>query len=232
MNRRQQNKAQAFLRSDEFAGTRLADFTHQPPEKVDLKFASARARLAAAITTLGGKQAIQAGGTFGEETEKQRALREELEDELEDINASADSIASETGNPSLMERFRMPDGNGDSRLIAKARAFATAIRELSLNDEFEAHGHTADTAADLEEMAAALEGSEGEQGAALGKRAGATASIPETLRTGTAAIKTLNAIFRRVYKKNAEVLAAWETARHIQRAPRAVKTVDTPAKSA
>jgi hypothetical protein len=129
-----------------------------------------------------------------------------------------------------MERFRMPNGNGDARLIAKARSFATAIRELSLNDEFEGHGHGADTAADLDALANALEGSEGAQGAALGKRAGATASIPQTLRTGTAAIKTLNAIFRRVYKKNAEVLAAWETARHVQRAPRAVKTADSVVK--
>lgn len=230
MNRRQQNKAQAFLRSSEFADTRLADFTHQPPTKVDLKFASACSRLNASITTLGGKQAIQAGGSYGEETENQRALREELEDELEDINASADSIASETGNPALMERFRMPDGNGDTRLIAKARAFAIAIRELSLNDEFEGHGHGADAATDLEELAKSLEDSEGVQGTTLGKRTGATATIPETLRTGTAAIKTLNAIFRRVYKKNAEVLAAWETARHVQRAPRAVKTAAAVAK--
>lgn len=220
MNRRQQNQAQAFLRSSEFAATLLADFTHQPPTKVDAKFASARARLIAAIDVLGGKQAIQAGGSFSEETEKQRQLREELEDELEDINASADSIAAETGNPSLMERFRMPDGNSDSRLIAKARAFATAIRELALNDEFEAHGHTADTAAHLEQMAATLEGSEGEQGTALGKRVGATASIPDTIRTGTAAIKTLHAIVRRVYKRDPEVLAAWETAHHVQRNPR------------
>lgn len=119
MNRRQQNQAQAFLRSSEFAATLLADFTHEPPTKVDVKLNSARARLIAAIEILGGKQAIQAGGSFSEETEKQRKHREELEDELEDINASADSIAAEIWNPSLMERFRMPDGNSDSRLIAK-----------------------------------------------------------------------------------------------------------------
>jgi hypothetical protein len=194
---------------------------------VDVKFASARTRLATAIKLLGGKQAIQAGGNYGEETEKQRALREELEDELEDINASADSIASETGNPALMERFRMPSANSDNRLIAKARAFATAIRELSLNDELEAHGHSADSAAELEQMATDLEGSEGQQGTALGKRAGATATIPETIRSGTAAIKTLQAIFRRVYKKNAAVLAAWDSASHVQRTPRAQKNNDT-----
>jgi hypothetical protein len=223
MNRRQLNKAQAFLRAEEYTATLLADFTHAPPTKVDVKFASARTRLASAIADLGGKQAIQASGEYAEETEKQRALREDLEEELEDVNASAASIAAETGNPALMERFRMPVGNSDARLIAKARAFAKAIRELALNDEFEAHGHGADTAADLETLATALEGSEGDQGTALSERVGATASIPETIRTGTAALKTLHAIIRRIYKKNAAVLAAWDTASHVQRTPRTPK---------
>ncbi len=223
MNRRQQNKAQAFLRAEEYTETLLADFTHQPPTKVDVKFTSARTRLATAIETLGGKQAIQAGGDYGEQTEKQRALREDIEDELEDINATADAIAAETANPSIMERFRLQSSRSDVRLIAKARAFAKAIRELSLNDEFESHGHGADTATDLETMADELEGSEGKQGAALGERVGATATIPQTIRDGTAAVKTLRAIIRRVYKKNAAVLAAWETASHVQRSPRAVK---------
>lgn len=220
MNRRQQNKAQAFLRANEFAQTLLVDFTHQPPTPVDEKFASARIRLDAAITALGGKQSIQAGGSYAEETEKQRQLRIELEDELADVNATAQAISKETANPAILERFRLSGSNGLARLIAKARAFATAIRELSLNDEFAAHGHPADTAADLEQLAQALESSEGDQGTALSERAGATASIPQAIRNGTAAIKTLDAIINRVYKKNTAVLAAWDAASHVQRSPR------------
>lgn len=82
MNRRQQTEAQALLRSNEYAATRVSDFTHQPHTKVDLKFASARERLTKVIATLGGKQAIQTGGSYGEETEHQRILRSELEEEL------------------------------------------------------------------------------------------------------------------------------------------------------
>jgi hypothetical protein len=226
MKKRQQNEAIALLHASEFATDHLADFNHEPLTKVDVKYASARTRLTAAVTALGGKHAIQTGGAFSGETERQHMLREDLHDELEDVRATADSISSETANPALMERFRMPDGKADSRLAAKARAFATAIREFSLNDEFEAHGHGPDTAAELEDLADELDGSEGGQSAALGEQAGATASIPEALRNGKAAIKTLHAIVRRVYKNNPAVLAAWEVARHIQRTPRPEK--ETP----
>lgn len=228
MNKRQRPEAQSLLRASDYAATILPDFTHQPPSKVDLKFASARERLTAAIAALGGKQAIQAGGAFNEETERQAILREELEEELRDVNLTAAAIAEETGNPALMERFRMPHGQSDSDLAASTRAIATAIRELELNDEFEAHGHPADSAADLEEMAAEFVLSEGSQGTALGTRAGATAAIPAALRSGKAAVKTLNAIFRRVYKGNIEVLTAWKTASHVQREARTAPTPPAP----
>ena len=188
-----------------------------------------RLRLTTAITDLGGKQAIQAGGAFGQQTEVQGILRDELEEELRDINLTAASIAEETANPALMERFRMPHGQSDNDLAASTRAIAAAIRELALNDEFEAYGHPPDTASDLEALADEFTGSEGEQGATLGNRAGATAAIPVAVRSGKGAIKTLNAIFRRVYKGNIEVLTAWRTASHVQRDARSAAPVIPPA---
>lgn len=229
MNKRQHPVAQALVHVSDFATTRLPDFTHQPPTKVDAKFTSARGRLTAAIELLGGKQAIQAGGSYHEETENQSILRDELEEELRDINSTASSIAEETENPALMARFRMPHGQSDEDLAASARAIAAAIRELELNDEFEAHGHPQNTAADLEELVAEFASSEGGQGTALGNRAGATAAIPGALRAGKSAMKTLNAIFRRVYKGNIEVLTAWKTASHVQRVPRTPKVQTPPA---
>jgi hypothetical protein len=190
--------------------------------------AQARDRLTRAITDLGGKQAIQAGGTFGEETTRQAVLRGELEEELRDVNTTAAAIAEETANPALMDRFRLPYGASDRDLVASTRAMAAAIRELDLNDEFEAHGHSPDTAADLDQLATDFELKEGEQGVALGDRAGATAAIPTTLRAGRSAVKTLNAIFRRIYKGNHEVLAAWKSASHVQREARPAAPAVTP----
>ncbi len=228
MTRLQQTEAQALLHSNDYTAIRLPDFIHEPLSKVDLKFASARDRLTAAIAELGGKQVIQAGGSFGEETENQRVLRGDLEEELRDINTTAAAIAEETANSALMERFRMPHGGSDGSLAVSARAIAAAIRELGLNDEFESHGHPEDSATDLEAMVDNFVQSEGGQGSALGNRAGATAAIPVALRAGKAAVKTLNAIFRRVYKGNVEILTAWKTASHVQRAPRPAATPTAP----
>ncbi len=227
MNTRQNAAAQAFVRSAEFVTSRLADFTHTPPTKVDLKFASTQVRLQGAVTALGGKAAIQAGGGYGESTEEQRSARQQLEELLSEVNDAADAIADETDNEALMDRFRMPDGRGDEELKSRARGMAAAIRELSLNDEFEAHGFSADTATDLETHASAMDGSEGDQGMALGEQAGATAAIPGHLRTGKSALKTFNVMFRRVYAGQTDILTVWKTASHIERAERRKKK-DTP----
>ncbi len=227
MNTRQNAVAQALVRAQDFATSRQADFTHTPPTKVDVKFAATQVRLQEAITALGGKAAIQAGGGYGESTEEQRSVRQKLEEALSEVNDAADAIADETGNEALMDRFRMPDGRGDEELKSRARGMAAAIRELSLNDEFEAHGFSADTAAALDALAAALTSSEGEQGKALGQQAGATAAIPGHLRTGKSALKTFSVIFRRIYAGQTDLLTAWKTSSHIERAERR-KMQDAP----
>lgn len=136
MNRRQQTAAQALLCANEYAATQLPDFTHQPPTKVDLKVAAARERLTRAITELGGRQAIQAGGTYAEATRCQSILRGDVLDELKDVNTAAAAIAGETSKPALMNRFRMPHGSGTAALIASTRAMAAAIRELDLSIKY------------------------------------------------------------------------------------------------
>lgn len=221
MNTRQNAIAQSLVRADEFLDQRKpADFTHVPPTKVDEKVAFAHGRLKSAITELGGKQAIQSGGGFGESTQSQRTLRADLIEEVRDVVRTAEAISEETGNEAMMDRFRMPGGRGDEELKGRGRGMVEAIRELSLQDEFEAHGHGEDAAGTLEAMVVSFEDSEGDQGVALGDQAGATATIPETLRTGKSAIKTLNAIFHRVYAERLDALTAWRTASHTERPER------------
>ncbi len=115
-----------------------------------------------------------------------------------------------------MDRFRMPTGESDEDLRTKLRAFADAIDELALADEFAALGHEDDTAA-LRQMATDFHESEGEQGTALASQVGATRVIPEILRDGRSAVKTLNAIFSNVFRSDVEKLAAWKSASHLER---------------
>jgi hypothetical protein len=227
MNSRQSAIAQSLVRAQDFALTRKPDFTSDPPNKVGIKFTSACSRLDSAITDLGGKQAIQSGGGFGESTAEQRELRADLMDELRDIVRTADAISEEQNNPAMMDRFRMPSGTSDTDIKSTALGMVQAIRDLSLNDEFEGHAHGVDTAADLEEMVEEFEKSEGAQGTALGHQAGATATIPSTLRRGRSAVKTLDALFHRFYAERPEVLTAWRTASRPERTARR-KSKSTP----
>ena len=238
MNAKQTKEAQMLVQVDEFNDRRLPDFTHNPPTAVDLKFAATRGRLKLAVRELGGKAAIQASRIFNQQTEEKRTLRQDLEDEMRNYNATARSIAEETKNSGLMDRFRMPQGSGDGELKAKARAFAAAIRELSLNDEFAAHGHgDLDDAgqpvapdAVLEAIADDFETGEGVQGNALSTQAGATQAIKAQLRHGKAAVKTLEAIYNNVYKADGEMLGAWKTASHMERTnAKAKAAAPTPA---
>ena len=145
---------------------------------------------------------------------------------MRNYNRTAAAIAEDTKNPALMDRFRMPQGNGDEELKAKARGFARALRDLSLNEAFaglghigeDEEGHALTPDAILEQMAADFQTGAGEQGNALSDQAGATHAIPVHLRRGKGAVKIFDAIYNNVYKGNAEMLGAWKTASHVERA--------------
>ena len=228
MNARQKAKANALLGASEYAATRAIDFTHAPLTKVDVKFASAVAMINTSIEELGGKQSIQSGRAFLQESAEQAMLREELDDYLSDLNFTVATIAEEFENPAIKARFRTADSRGDGQLSATALGMAAAIEELSLNDELESHGYPADTAAHLKALVREFKASEADQGRTLGNQAGATAAIPGVLRKGGTGIKIISSIFRRVYKDNIEVLTAWETASHVERSPKAAAAT-TPA---
>ena len=216
MTRKQQLEAQMFVRVRTWAQGRSADFTHNPSTPVDLKYSGAMSKLGSVVGSLGGTAAIQAGGDFDEESGAQRVLRSEVLDALRNENRTVSAVAEDQETPVIMDRFRMPHSDNDAVLVAKLRAFATAIDELSLADELVGHAN-AETVVSLRAMADGFETSEGEQGDALADRAGATAQIPVHLRSGKGVVKTLNAIFSNLYKENAEFLTGWKTASRIQK---------------
>lgn len=216
MNAKQTEEAKRALRMLTFAKGRVADFTHSPATKVDLKHAETIVKLEKVIADLGGKEAIQNADEFGEQTEEQRGDRGTVEATLRKINTTVAAIAQETKRPSLMDRFRMPHGDGDTELAAKLRSFGTALVELGLLTPLEEHSLVV-TKAGLEQMADDLLGGTGEQGVARAKQAGATAVIPEVLATGREGKKTLDAIYGNFYEGNTEVLAAWKSASHVPR---------------
>jgi len=207
MNAKQTEEGERALRMLVFAEGRAADFTHTPATPVDTKHATTITRLAGVIEDLGGKEAIQQAGEFGEETEQQRGDRGTVEAMLRKINTTVAAIAEETKRPALMDRFRVPHGDGDTELAAKLRSFGTALEELNLLTALAEHSLVV-TKAGLEQMATVLLHGTSEQGTARAKKTGATASIPETLREARGCKKTFDAIYGNFYEENTEVLAA------------------------
>jgi hypothetical protein len=204
-----------FVRAKNWADGRATDFsTAKPP--VLAKFTATGAKLADAVAGLEKKAALQASGSYGEETEGQRVMRADVEETLRDYNRSAAAISEEKKDPSIMDRFRMPTGGSDEDLRTKLRAFADAVEALGLAGDFEALGHD-DPVAELRQTAEDFRGSEGEQGDALAEQVGATKSIPALIREGRAAVKTFNAMFSLFYKGNVGMLAAWKSASHLER---------------
>jgi hypothetical protein len=215
MTKRQRQEMNRFVRAKKWADGRATDFsTAKPP--VLAKYTATGVKLADAVAGLGAKAALQASGSYGEETESQSVLRADVEETLRDYNRSAASISEEKKDPSIMDRFRMPTGGSDEELRTKLNAFADAIEDLGLVAKFEEIGHD-DPAAELRQTAKDFRGSEGEQGDALANQVGATKSIPALIREGRAAVKTFNAMFSLFYKGNVGMLAAWKSASHLER---------------
>jgi hypothetical protein len=216
MNAKQVKEAKRGVAMITYAEARVEDFTHTPAKPVDAKHAATIVKGNTAITGLGGKVAIQQAGEHGEKTEILRGDREEADTMLHKINGTMASVAEEKKQPELMDRFRMPHGNGDNETAAKLTAFANAIDELGLLDELEAHNLIV-TTDDLREMADDLKDDGGDQALARGKKTGATASIPDHLKALRECKKTLDAIYQNTYDGNTEMLTAWRSVSHLPR---------------
>lgn len=217
MTQRQTATATALLHAFDYAESRSADFTHDPPLPVDETFNTTLTRLEGILKDLGVKKTTQKGGNFHQHTGQQAQLRDQLEEDLADAVQTAISISNRGGDSSAMAHFRLPASHSDANLVTTANSMAQGIRQLGLNAAYHAHGWPADAATHLENLAKAFERSEADQGGTLGEKVGATAAIPGLLRQGLDAVHTLTTIFRRLYKTRPEILAAWQSATHIEK---------------
>lgn len=218
--------AQMAVTAQSFAQTLVSDhFNHTPATAVDTKHATTLTKLGAAITGLGGKEAIQKGRDFELATETKGTTRHQIEALIKKANRTAGSIAEESGTPEIMSKFRMPHGRSDDKLKTRATNMADAIGELGLEDEFAGHG-LVDFATTLSDAAANFVVDSGEQGVSLGKQVGATKAIPGFIKTIKAAVKTLDALYHNVFDGDAETLGAWKSASHVEKV--AVRKPRTP----
>jgi hypothetical protein len=149
--------------------------------------------------------------------------RGNLRDDLEAISRTARSIAE--GMPGLDDKFRLPRGAAnDQELVAAARAFATDA--LPMKATFIEYGMPADFLDDLNDDIEAFDAAVSAQEAGRRERVTATAAIDEVIERGMQMARRLDAIVYNVFRDQPSKLAAWKSARHVERAPKRKK--ETP----
>ncbi len=176
------------------------------------------ARFGAVITEIQTKAAEHEGG-IGEarqNTVGRKQARIEVRLDLATINRAARIMG-------LENEFPMPPEGNDKELLNAARAFAR--NALPLKEQFIAHELPEDFLEDLAADTAAFEAAIAKQSETVGNHVAAGEVLDDLFDEGTELQRDLDGFMRNKFANNAEVLAEWTRASHVERPPRRKKTV-------
>jgi hypothetical protein len=178
--------------------------------------------ISSGMALLDANVAAQVAGdnTAREGTEQKALAQEELLDLLMMFRRTARSMDDQI--PGVHAKFRVPPKLSAAELLGVAETFATEA--LPLKTEFIAYGMPATFLEDLNEQIAELREALTIQTAGTRTRVTSTASIDEILTKAFTALRRVDPIVRNILRDQPAKLAAWESARHLERAPRRKKT--------
>ena len=219
MNDAQRLRLEMLQRADGFLEGHSGDFAAS--SKGAALITQVHDQVSAAQNFATQQQSGSSGGQSGTATKTAAYLA--LQDDIDAIARTARAMSDET--PGIEVKFRRPRSNGDEALKTAARAFLADATPLKNN--FIAYEMPADFLEDLQADLDAFEAAEGTQDTSLGTQVEATKALDNAIREGIAAVRKLDAVIRNKYRTNAALLAAWNSASHIERAPHA-KTPTTP----
>jgi hypothetical protein len=146
-------------------------------------------------------------------TTSKAAARKALWQSLDAIRRTARALALDI--PGLDQRFRLPRGNGDRRLLNAARAFALDARESAAM--FVAHGLRPTF---LEDLAARIDGFEcaiANRGQSRVDRICAGVGLRASLESAFLAVRRLDAVVPNLLGDDPAAMASWRKARHVVR---------------
>jgi hypothetical protein len=165
---------------------------------------------------------------YGEKTAQKNVADEALHDLMVTVYRTARSMSRDF--PGAAEKFRLPSKRDGETWLATARGFV--IDAVPFNDEFIRRGMAPDFIDDLKARILAVEQATAGQAQAWAARVTATASLAEAAQMGLKAVRELDPIVRNIYADNEAELAAWESASHVERAPRRAEEEAPPAQPA
>jgi hypothetical protein len=152
-------------------------------------------------------------------TASREDAREHLRDLVEAIVRTARAIGE--NKPAFDDAYRLPRQGSDRDLVD----LALGIAQIAAPDkaDFISHAMPADFLEDLDEAIATLQKTMTDQSKGNAGVKSAGVSIDDTVARGMAFRRQMNAVVRNFYRDNPAVLAEWETAYHIEKAPKKKK---------
>lgn len=223
MDDKERRQFEMLVRVRDFAAENAADFA--PKTLAGKLVAEINAAIEALQQSGAAKSSSQAARREG--AAQKAAAREELREDLAIISRTARAMAIDA--PGLEQKFRMPRGNGDQELLNAARAFAADAAALAAG--FVEYGLPDDFIADLNQDIRAFEAVAGTPAQARTSAVAANAEIDDRIEQGTRAARKLDAVVANKYRANPAKLAAWTSASHTERAPRATEKSNNPPKT-
>lgn len=202
--------------SDMFGRTLVFNTANAADYATIAEAATQFATVQSAADALDGFFATQTSGDASMAVEQKSVLRAAIRRKIKAYSRTARALKSDI--PGIEKVFSAPDSNNDTTLIAKGRDIVTeaGVHHVALAGLGLAASMATDLTADLD----ALEAANDAKTAGNVETVGATAGIDNEVDEGMEAEIKLDAIMHNVYRDNPVKLAAWTTARHVQRAPK------------
>lgn len=211
MNADERRRYDMLARVRDFGAENDGDF---PPGSIGADNFATVGEVVGALDASGAAQA--SGMSSGRQgTAMKSNARENVREELRAINRTARALALD--DPGVSEKFLMPRGSSDQKLIAAARAFIADAEPLK--NKFVEYGLNANFLSELQADVTSFEQAVGDKNAAIVEQVGATAEIDAQIERGMVAIRRLKAIVANKYSNNPAKLAAWTSASHVENAP-------------
>jgi hypothetical protein len=206
----------------------LATATHNPPATPPSDFSVLLSGLSTAITQAMAAAVTQTADRGSSRTAMRAARTTLFTEFLTPINTIA--VGRLTTVPNVRQLFRLP---------ARAVHRATLVKEATIiannaaqyKDVFIASGLSADFLDRLHTAIDAVAQASDARATTRGDQQKATQTLVAVLKQGQQMVHGLNGVMQVAFAKNPEVLAAWNSARHIRRATSTPGPVALPART-
>lgn len=149
-------------------------------------------------------------------TSSKSSAREDLLTDMEMMRRTARAMAQTM--PGMGEKFRIPRNLTNQGLLGTARAFLADATPLK--SEFLRFAMPPDFLDDLAAHIDDFENALNAQQTGRGQQVLSHAAFDDELDNAISAVRQLDPIVRNTYHDNPAKLAEWESARHVERAPR------------